>query len=112
MSPEPNENEQRIDALAEDLASEVGREAGPALVTMARAQLLAGAGKPGKETSEFRVTALLVVAGLALIGAGVYGDLADLRAYGVDLLKVVGAAYALSRGLAKAGAAASKPLDR
>lgn len=94
--------------LAAELAAHLGREQGGALLERARALALAPAGRAGSTTSEFRLSVLLVVAGLALAALGVYNAQPELQAQGVDLLKFVGAGYALSRGLAKAGAAVAK----
>lgn len=95
--------------LASELAAHLGRERGGQLLELARTQALTSAAKPGGQSSEFRLSVLLVVAGLALAALGAYNGQPELQSQGVDLLKVVGAGYAISRGIAKAGAAAKKP---
>ena len=92
--------------LASQLGGEIGREAGPTLLKQARAALLANASRAGKSTSEFKLSLLLVLGGLAMVAIGAQSGDAALQQQGVDLAKIVGAGYAASRGLAKLGAGA------
>ena len=50
------------------------------------------------------MSGLLVFSGLIMIAMGQWGDKPDLAKQGGDIVAVVGAGYAVSRGLAKAGA--------
>lgn len=89
--------------LAQKLAAEVGKESGPELLKLARVAMAANASKSGTATSEFKLSALLVAAGMLMVFGGVAKDKPDLQQQGVDLISVVGAGYAASRGLAKLG---------
>lgn len=92
------------ETLASDLGAEVGREAGPSLLKMSRAALLANASRPGESTSEFKMSGLLVIAGLIMIALGLWKGDPVLQEHGVQLAEVVGAGYAASRGISKLGA--------
>lgn len=74
-----------VDALARRLAEQLGRERAHA----------------GAQTTEFRVTVLLALVGVAMIVAGVWGSQPDLVSQGRELVQWVGAGYAISRGLSK-----------
>lgn len=99
-------------ALAADLGAEVGREAGAHILKMSRAALLVNASRPGESTSEFKLCGLLVVAGLAMIGLGVWKGDAALQEHGVQMVEVLGAGYAASRGMAKLGAGLGSKADQ
>lgn len=90
--------------LAKDLGAEVGRESAPVILKLTREALLVQASKPGASTSEYKMSALLVIAGLVMVALGEWADKPDLSKQGGDLVAIVGAGYAVSRGLAKAGA--------
>lgn len=92
------------DALAAQLGSEIGKEAGPQILEMSRANLLLSASRPGNTTSEYKLSLALIAAGIAMVALGVYKAQPDLQKQGVDLISIVGAGYAASRGLAKLGA--------
>ena len=110
---QPREDEAlSADDLASELGAQVGREAGGQLLEMARSALIVGAARQGPQTSEFRLTMLLVLAGAALAAYGAARGLPELQSQGVDLLKWAGVGYAASRGIAKAGAAVSQSKDQ
>lgn len=96
--------EQTPEQLAAQLGSKIGKEAGDPILQLAKSHMLLSASRPGATTSEFKLSVLLVLGGLAMIGLGAYTGDATLQQQGVDLAKIVGAGYAASRGLAKMGA--------
>lgn len=95
----------RADQLASDLARELSGENGAAILKQARAILVANGGRQGIYTSEFLMSITLILAGLVMIGLGLWKGSTDLQGQGSSLISVVGAGYAVSRGIAKAGAA-------
>lgn len=92
-----------VDALASLLGSEVGKEAGPTILKQARLQLLTTSDRSGLETSEGKLALAIVLAGFTMVLVGAWKGYPDLQAQGVDLIKYVGAGYAVSRGLSKLG---------
>lgn len=90
--------------VAARLGSQIGEEAGPSILKLSRAALLEHATRPGVNTSEFGITAILLLGGVAMIVAGHYLGDASLQAEGAELLKWIGAGYVASRGVAKLGA--------
>jgi len=97
-------------ALAEDLASHLGREQGGKLLEMARAHLVLQSSRPGTSTSEFRLAALAILAGLVLIGIGAtQPEQSALLDRGLELVQWATVGYGVSRGLAKAGASKTTP---
>jgi len=95
--------------LAAELAAALGREQGGALLERARAMTLLNANKPGTQTSEFKMACLGAVVGLVLVLAGAFNSQPELQASGLDLVQWSVAGYAVSRGIAKAGAAKQPP---
>ena len=95
--------------LAADLAALLGREQGDALLTRSRTLLTLSASRPGHQTSEFRVVLLAVLAGLALVGAAVFTGDERYADQGLELIQWATVGYAVSRGIAKAGAAKQTP---
>lgn len=89
--------------LAEELASRVGRAQGSALLDLAKAHILLANNKPGTQTSEFKLSALLIAAGVVMVILGALKNNPALQTEGIDLAKFVGVGYAASRGLAKLG---------
>ncbi|MCP3980833.1 MAG: hypothetical protein GY716_16145 [bacterium] len=99
---EPQEQDSAAaEQLASDLGREVGAERGGAILELARAHALCARNRRGSATSEFKVAALLILGGLGMIGLGTYTGDGALVAQGTDLAKIVGAGYAVSRGIAK-----------
>ena len=103
-NPEPIPSS-KADQLASDLARELSGENGAAILKAARSLLAIGGGRQGIYTSEFLMSITLIVAGLVMIGLGLWKGSTDLQGQGSSLISVVGAGYAVSRGIAKAGAA-------
>lgn len=97
--------------LATDLGAEVGKEAGPRLLELARAAMLNSAGKPGTQTSEFKLAALGLVGALGLAGFGAYTGNPALIAQGVELGKWCIAGYAGARGMSKLGVSMATKRD-
>lgn len=98
-----SESEQPDIKLAEELAARVGRSQGSALLDMAKASILLSNNKPGTQTSEFKLSAMLIVAGVVMVILGALKNNPALQSEGIDLAKFVGVGYAASRGLAKLG---------
>lgn len=96
-------------AVATELAGLLGREQGGHLLEMARASVVLSANKPGVQTSEFKMACLGLLVGLALVALGSFNGQPDLQASGLDLVQWSVAGYAVSRGIAKAGAAKQPP---
>jgi len=99
---DPNPEAQQ---LAAELASRLGREQGDALLAKARTLLVLGAAARGPSTSEFKLAALAILAGLALVGLGVATEQSNLLDRGMELIQWATVGYGVSRGLAKAGVA-------
>jgi hypothetical protein len=94
--------------LAEDLGSRVGRTQGSAILDLVKARLLLIKHKEGHQTSEFKLSVVLISAGLIILMLGVWHDDSALQSQGIELAKIVGAGYAASRGLAKLGLSLTK----
>jgi hypothetical protein len=99
----------RAEALASALARELVAEEGHAILKQARATLQGRGQRSGTNTSEYNMSRALIGAGLCMIVIGVLSGHADLQGQGVNLISVVGAGYAVSRGIAKVGASKSEP---
>lgn len=91
------------DALAVQLGSEVGKEAGPAILDLARTALLTNAGRPGQQTSEFKLAAVGLAGALLMIGLGAFKADAEMQTRGIELAQWCIVGYAASRGLSKIG---------
>jgi hypothetical protein len=106
MTPDPKQDPHpEAQALAAELAARLGREQGDALLAKARTLLVLGAAARGPSTSEFKLAALAIVSGLALVGLGVATEQPDLLDRGLELVQWATVGYGVSRGLAKAGVA-------
>lgn len=92
------------ESAAETLSAELGRERSSALLERARAWTQLNAGRPGGQTTEFKLSIAATVAGLALAGFGQFAGNPEMASQGVDLVKFAVAGYAVSRGISKAGA--------
>ena len=90
--------------LAEELGSQIGKEAAPKLLEIVREHLLTTAQKPGNQTSEFQLTAIGLVASLILVSFGAYNADEEMQGRGIELAKWCIVGYAASRGAAKIAA--------
>jgi len=96
--------------IAEELASRLGREQGGALLERARAMLVLQASRPGTQTSEFKLAALAILAGVVLVALGAtQPGQDDLVGRGIELVQWATVGYGVSRGLSKAGASKQLP---
>lgn len=89
--------------LASELGSEVGKEAGPAILDMARTAMLTNAGRPGQQTTEFKLAAIGLAGALVLIVLGAVKADAETQTRGIELAQWCIVGYAASRGLSKIG---------
>lgn len=95
----------RMEALARELSSQIGEERAPEFLERARALFLLQRSEPGSSSSEFKFAVVGVVGGAGLVGLGLWRAREDLVSEGVEIIKVSIGAYAVARGVAKAGAA-------
>lgn len=89
--------------LASELGSEVGKEAGPAILDLARTALLTSAGRPGQQTSEFKLAVVGLAGALLMIALGSFKADAEMQTRGIELAQWCIVGYAASRGLSKIG---------
>lgn len=89
--------------LAIQLGSEVGKEAAPMILDLARTAMLTNAGRPGQQTSEFKLAVTGLVGALLLIGLGAFKGDAEMQTRGIELSQWCIVGYAASRGLSKIG---------
>lgn len=97
-------DQQRVQSLAEELASQLPPSQGQKVLNLVRTPSTCGT-----NTSEFALAAIAITAGLGLVVLGTFRpEQTGLVDEGLELVKWAVVGYGVSRGIAKAGTVAKK----